>query len=169
MPPFTIELSPETPTAREAFEITVRFWDDAAHTHPARWPNVRRLDELPWFEEFIWLVPVGRHHPSAEAMPIELLRKRRGVYHASVVVSSPGRWDLCAFVASPCEDDELEGPGRLGLLVLDAPEPTTTPSAAEFFESSRSARRDGTFVPVAAAATLAVVLAGVFGVRRSRR
>ena len=172
VPPLSIELSSRTPRAGEAFEITVRFWDDEARTVPARWPDTRR------FEDFLWLVP-----PDADdaALSVALLRSRRGVFGASVALPTPGRWSICFWSAAPCGESgggpAYAIPADAEILVLPVSEPESTGDGAEPSEASPSGstgsgRDDGSSAPVATAAVLTAVVAGAVGAvgaRRSRR
>lgn len=90
IPPFSVELGPRSPHAGEPVTITVRFWEDAAHTDPARWPSLDALDD------FIWAAPMdGADEDLSEARMIDFIRLRRGVYRGAVVLPSVGRWSLC--------------------------------------------------------------------------
>jgi hypothetical protein len=169
VPPLTIELAPGSPTAGEPFEIRVRFWDDAAHTIASRWPD------MPVFDDFLWIVPL--EPVDADPVSVALRRERRGVFGASVRLASPGRWSLCFWSAAPCGKSgtgpAYAMPAGSEILVVAAPDPAESPTGAApsraAVDSGSPGGRGGTPAPVAAAAALAVVLAGAFGVHRSRR
>jgi hypothetical protein len=156
--PFSVEVSPETPTAGEAIEITVRFWDDEAHTDPAR--GMRHADE------FIWAVPAGPVSAAARGFPIDFVRRGKGVFHARVTLPTAGRWNLCAWAPSPCPEGSQGFPTRVELSVAD-PVPRETATLAR--EAGVSPPDGRAAAPVAMAAAAVIAAAGVFGVRRLRR
>src|SRR5262245_24574182 len=84
VPPFTVEASPNDPTAGASVSLTVRFWDDAEHTRPARW-----WPDVPELERFLWAHPVG---DAVEAIPVDLRLVRSGVYRGEATLPSEGRW-----------------------------------------------------------------------------
>jgi hypothetical protein len=156
VPPFTVEIMPASPVAGEAFEITVRFWDDAAHTDPAAWPNMRRFDDL------LWAAPTGPGHSSDEALAIDLRRRERGVYGATVVLPFSGRWRICTWAALPCGDSgPVAGyPGRIELTVGEvaaSPAPTAD-SPSEQPPASTAANGSG--LPPAVPALGAILVLG---------
>lgn len=168
VPPFTVDITPESPTAGEEFEVTVRFWDDSAHTRPAAWPDTRR------FDDFLLMRPAGPRVASAEAISIDLLRDEVGVYRAAVVLPSSGRWNVCTRATLPCAaagPGPVPGyPGRLEITVLDVTTaPEVSSSAAPSSEAQDADPGEASAAPVATAAVVAVVVAGAVGLRRSRR
>jgi hypothetical protein len=109
VPPFTLEASPADPAAGDVVRLTVRFWDDAEHTDPARWPDMRA------WEAFLWAHPAGSLE---DATPVDLRLVRPGVYRAELTVPSPGRWILCPWERSCAAGPSMAGyPNRIELEV----------------------------------------------------
>lgn len=161
IPPFSVELEPRSPNAGEPVTITVRLWEDAAHTDPARWPY---LDEL---DDFIWAAPmVGADEDLSEARMIDLIRSRRGVYRGEVVLPSAGRWSLCTN-GPPCRtESRVAGhPGQIMVNVRPAPSvvPLSVASSPVDDRSGPAALATGALV-----VAVASVAAGA-GLRRSHR
>ncbi len=156
VPPFTVDASPNDPSAGDVVSFTVRFWDDAEHTDPARWPDMRR------FDEFLWAHPAGS---IKEATPVDLRLVQPGVYRAELTVSSPGIWILCTWEPRCAGGSSMAGyPNRIELEVgSSAPE-----QAAEAF-AGPSAEPSAARVPVPLLALSALVVTAAALVGRSAR
>jgi hypothetical protein len=159
IPPFTVEASPNDPTAGDVVRLTVRFWDDPEHTDPARWVDFR-------LRGFLWAHPAGS---MGETTSIDLRLVQPGVYRAEMTVGSPGRWILCPWQRR-CNGERTPGfpdggyPDRIELEVAS--------SAPDTGGAFPSADPSGSRVPVpllalAALVVSAAVLVGRFGLRRT--
>ena len=150
IPPFTVEASPAEPAAGDVVRLTVRFWNDAEHTDPARWPDMRV------WRKFLWAHPAGSLE---DATPVDLRLVRPGVYRAELTVPSSGRWILCAWERSCAGGPSMAGyPDRIGLEVASqAPHPVAGALADPSADPSRVP------LPFLALAALAVGAAVVVG------
>ena len=160
VPPFTLDAAPTDPSAGEVVRLTVRFWDDAEHTDPARWPDMRRLDA------FLWAHPAGSID---EATPIDLRRLRPGVYLAELTMSSPGTWILCTWRARCAGGSSMAGyPNRIELEVASsAPKPAAGTFAAPSAEPSPSVPTPVPLLALLALVATSAALMGRFGPRRT--
>jgi hypothetical protein len=114
LPPFSIEWSPESPSAGAVVRFTVRFWDDLEHTEPARWVDMRSFDDL------LWVFPASK--VPSEAVQVDLALVRPGVYRGGTTLPSAGRWTVCTWESScPAGDGNPGYPSRLSLNVVAAP------------------------------------------------
>lgn len=155
IPPFTVEASPNDPTAGGVVRLTVRFWNDMQHTDPARWPDMRMLGD------FLWAHPAGSIE---EAIPIDIRLVRPGVYRAELAVSSPGTWILCTW-----EPGCTGGPSMAGYpdrIELDVASPAADPVAGV---PSGPSAPIASRVPVPLLALTALVVSAAVVVRRSAR
>ena len=132
VPPFTVEASPADPPAGDVVRLTVRFWDDAEHTDPARWPDMRV------WKKFLWARPAGSFE---DATPLDLRLVRPGVYRAELAVPSPGRWILCPWEPRCAGGPSMDGyPNRIELEVA-SPAPESVAGALAAPRRSRLAYR----------------------------
>ena len=149
IPPFTVEASPNDPTAGDVVRLTIRFWDDAEHSDAARWVDFR-------LRRFLWAHPAGSID---EAIPIDIRLDRPGVYRAELTVSSPGTWILCTWEPRCAGGPSMAGyPNRVELDVA-------SPSQDPFPPVSTGASAEPARLPVpllsfAALAVAAAVLVG---------
>ena len=156
VPPFTVEASPADPKAGDVVRLTVRFWNDAEHTDPAGWPDMRV------FRDFLWAHPAGS---TKEAIPIDIRLVRPGVYRAELKVSSQGRWILCTWEPRCVGGSSMDGYRNRSELEVgsSAPDPAAGAFAAPSAEPSPSR------VPLSLLALAALAVAAAVFVGRSVR
>ena len=87
-PYFSIEISPLQPSEGEAVVVTVRTWEDVAHTVPARLVAAATLDGL---------IVLRSAEGDRSDIGISLDYQAPGQYRATFVVPWPGEWQLVAF------------------------------------------------------------------------
>ncbi|MEZ0240392.1 MAG: hypothetical protein ACAH65_06305, partial [Chloroflexota bacterium] len=87
-PYFSIEISPLQPSEGEAVVVTVRTWEDVAHTVPARLVAAATLDGL------IVLRSAAGDRPDIE---ISFAYQAPGEFRATFVAPGPAEWQLVAF------------------------------------------------------------------------
>lgn len=152
VPPFTVEASPNDLTAGDVVRLTVRFWDDRAHTDPARWPDLRVFDGL------LWARPAGS---DTQATPVDLHLVRPGVYRAELPVTSPGTWILCPWVRRCGAGPSMAGyPDRIEFAVASSDLDQGAGSAAVASVDSGPSRPPVPAVALSALAVAAAVLVG---------
>ena len=111
----SVEFTPAAPVAGEPFTVVVRFWDDAAHTHPSTsWP-AHGNGSL----EF---------EGAAGRVPLAVTKIGEGTFHAEVNLPA-GTWRLVAVQ----QFAEVSGPTDVELAtvaVAEAPSASAPISAA---------------------------------------
>ena len=141
-PPLTVEIEPLEPVAGEPFTVTVRLWDDSAHTEPATgMPEFEGLDDLLVFAPGDGMEGVARVRVLLDSAGASVLR-------GEVTLPEAGTWTLSAFPFAASSDD----------LPAGYPQPMTVEV------------RDPSALPAGAAAGAAVLLVAIaIGVVLSRR
>jgi len=124
IPPWTCELSTTRPVVGQPVVVTIRFWNDAEHTDPARW-----WDFLRGMPDFLHAHSVGRGPNGslgAAALHARVERVRPGVYRGRLVFP-----DARPFRVSSCGSPDNHGyPFGEGLLVRPRPFQRTDPGNA---------------------------------------
>ena len=146
IPFFTVEINPPQPVAGEAIVVTVRTWEDVAHSVPARLDRATRLDGL------LVLRSVSGDSPD---VAIQLEYQAQDEFRASVVVPTAGNWKVVAF------------PDRTGWATPDVP-----PGYPDSIALTVRAQNGSVPTLAAVAGVALIVIVGFLGIvarRRSRR
>ena len=89
VPHFTVEVDPQAPVAGEPITVTVRFWDDPAHTQPATWEPHGSIDDM--------LAFVPADGESSDWVFVPLKPSGDDTLRGTVTLPSSGRWELIAW------------------------------------------------------------------------
>lgn len=105
-PPFSVELDPARPVAGRPFTVTVRLWDDPAHTGPfSGGPNFETVDDLLAF------VPEDGVGDERRQVRVILESIGPGVLRAEVMLREPGIWTLVPFPRSSSDPAQVAAGG----------------------------------------------------------
>jgi hypothetical protein len=88
---FTVEIEPGIQVAGEPLEVIVRL---------------DRPGPRPW-NHFLWAFPDGGR--LLDGVPVRLAQVRPTVYEGTVEIPTVGRWNICLWAPSPCEQGAAIG------------------------------------------------------------